>query len=117
MIPAVPRLRDFRRVFWAQVISRVGDFFVPALNEILSGFSIGVDGTLWETTLQRNVPPEALCASPPTTGWTRRRCGLTASDRRQGSGGSPARFLRTAPGSSLNEATGAEVELAQAREM
>jgi hypothetical protein len=59
MIPAVLRLRDFRRVFWAQVISTVGDFFVPALNEILSGLSIGVDGTLWETTLQRNVPPEA----------------------------------------------------------
>jgi MFS family permease len=29
MIPEVLRLRDFRRVFWAQVISTVGDFFVP----------------------------------------------------------------------------------------
>jgi MFS family permease len=29
MIPAVLRLRDFRRVFWAQAISTVGDFFVP----------------------------------------------------------------------------------------
>ena len=31
-----------------------------ALTEIGSGLSIGVAGTLWETTLQRNVPPEAL---------------------------------------------------------
>jgi MFS family permease len=31
-----------------------------ALTEIASGLSIGVAGTLWETTLQRNVPPEAL---------------------------------------------------------
>ncbi len=31
-----------------------------ALTEIFSGVSIGVAGTLWETTLQRNVPPEAL---------------------------------------------------------
>ena len=31
-----------------------------ALTEIFSGLSIGVAGTLWETTLQRNVPPEAL---------------------------------------------------------
>jgi MFS family permease len=30
------------------------------LSEAASGFSIGVAGTLWETTLQRNVPPEAL---------------------------------------------------------
>jgi predicted MFS family arabinose efflux permease len=29
MIPEVLRLRDFRRVFWAQAISTVGDFFVP----------------------------------------------------------------------------------------
>jgi hypothetical protein len=31
-----------------------------ALTEIASGLSIGVAGTLWETTVQRNVPPEAL---------------------------------------------------------
>jgi MFS family permease len=31
-----------------------------ALTELASGLSIGVAGTLWETTLQRNVPPEAL---------------------------------------------------------
>jgi hypothetical protein len=31
-----------------------------ALTEIGSGLSIGLAGTLWETTLQRNVPPEAL---------------------------------------------------------
>jgi MFS family permease len=31
-----------------------------ALTEMASGLSIGVAGTLWETTLQRNVPPEAL---------------------------------------------------------
>jgi predicted MFS family arabinose efflux permease len=31
-----------------------------ALTEIASGLSIGVAGTLWETTLQRNVPQEAL---------------------------------------------------------
>src|SRR5881227_1692452 len=29
MVPEVLRLRDFRRVFWAQLISTVGDFFVP----------------------------------------------------------------------------------------
>jgi MFS family permease len=31
-----------------------------ALTEMASGLSIGVAGTLWETTVQRNVPPEAL---------------------------------------------------------
>jgi len=31
-----------------------------ALTELASGLSIGVAGTLWETTVQRNVPPEAL---------------------------------------------------------
>jgi predicted MFS family arabinose efflux permease len=31
-----------------------------ALTEMASGLSIGVAGTLWETTLQRNVPREAL---------------------------------------------------------
>jgi MFS family permease len=31
-----------------------------ALTEIASGLSIGVAGTLWETTLQQNVPQEAL---------------------------------------------------------
>ena len=31
-----------------------------ALTEVGSGLSIGVAGTLWETTLQRNVPAEAL---------------------------------------------------------
>ena len=31
-----------------------------ALTEMFSGLSIGVAGTLWETTLQRNVPAEAL---------------------------------------------------------
>jgi MFS family permease len=31
-----------------------------ALTEMASGVSIGVAGTLWETTVQRNVPPEAL---------------------------------------------------------
>jgi predicted MFS family arabinose efflux permease len=31
-----------------------------ALTEVASGLSIGVAGTLWETTLQRNVPKEAL---------------------------------------------------------
>ena len=31
-----------------------------ALTEIASGLAIGVAGTVWETTLQRNVPPEAL---------------------------------------------------------
>jgi MFS family permease len=30
------------------------------LTEVASGLSIGVAGTLWETTLQRNIPPEAL---------------------------------------------------------
>jgi predicted MFS family arabinose efflux permease len=30
------------------------------LTEMASGLSIGVAGTLWETTVQRNVPPEAL---------------------------------------------------------
>src|SRR5947207_4416949 len=29
MVPEVLRLRDFRLVFWAQLISTVGDFFVP----------------------------------------------------------------------------------------
>jgi MFS family permease len=29
MVPEVLRLHDFRRVFWAQLISTVGDFFVP----------------------------------------------------------------------------------------
>src|SRR5204862_8182246 len=29
MVPEVLRLPDFRRVFWAQLISTVGDFFVP----------------------------------------------------------------------------------------
>jgi hypothetical protein len=31
-----------------------------AVTEIFSGLSIGVAGTLWETTLQQNVPAEAL---------------------------------------------------------
>jgi hypothetical protein len=31
-----------------------------ALTELASGLAIGVAGTLWETTVQRNVPPEAL---------------------------------------------------------
>jgi predicted MFS family arabinose efflux permease len=31
-----------------------------ALTELASGLSIGVAGTLWETTVQRNVPQEAL---------------------------------------------------------
>jgi predicted MFS family arabinose efflux permease len=31
-----------------------------ALTEVFSGLSIGVAGTLWETTLQQNVPAEAL---------------------------------------------------------
>ena len=31
-----------------------------ALTELASGVSIGVAGTLWETTVQRNVPREAL---------------------------------------------------------
>ena len=31
-----------------------------ALTEMASGLAIGVAGTVWETTLQRNVPPEAL---------------------------------------------------------
>jgi MFS family permease len=31
-----------------------------ALSEVASGLSIGIAGTLWETTLQRNVPAEAL---------------------------------------------------------
>jgi MFS family permease len=31
-----------------------------ALTEMASGLSIGVAGTLWETTMQRNVPREAL---------------------------------------------------------
>jgi MFS family permease len=31
-----------------------------ALTEMFSGLSIGVAGTLWETTLQQNVPAEAL---------------------------------------------------------
>jgi MFS family permease len=31
-----------------------------ALTEVASGLSIGVGGTLWETTLQQNVPQEAL---------------------------------------------------------
>jgi MFS family permease len=31
-----------------------------ALTEMASGLSIGVAGTLWETALQQNVPPEAL---------------------------------------------------------
>ena len=30
------------------------------LTEVVSGISIGTAGTLWETTLQRNVPKEAL---------------------------------------------------------
>jgi len=31
-----------------------------ALTEVASGLSSGMAGILWETTLQRNVPPEAL---------------------------------------------------------
>jgi MFS family permease len=31
-----------------------------ALTEVGAGLAIGVAGTLWETTLQRHVPPEAL---------------------------------------------------------
>ncbi len=31
-----------------------------ALTEMASGLAIGVAGTVWETTLQRKVPPEAL---------------------------------------------------------
>jgi hypothetical protein len=31
-----------------------------ALTEVASGLAIGVAGTVWETTLQRNVPREAL---------------------------------------------------------
>jgi hypothetical protein len=31
-----------------------------ALTEMASGFAIGLAGTLWETTVQRNVPREAL---------------------------------------------------------
>jgi hypothetical protein len=31
-----------------------------ALSEVASGASIGIAGTLWETTVQRNVPAEAL---------------------------------------------------------
>jgi predicted MFS family arabinose efflux permease len=31
-----------------------------AVTEVFSGLSIGVAGTLWETTVQRNVPAEAL---------------------------------------------------------
>jgi MFS family permease len=39
-------------------------FHAPAwtivLTEVVSGLSLGTAGTLWETTLQRNVPKEAL---------------------------------------------------------